>query len=179
MILTYANDFWHKIKIYNFDIYDVFLAIAKNIPMRYTNVVQSHIWGIFIKKESTVIYFGYVINTVNRTFKYFPLKQAYIFLNLFSCSYSRTLIYSTFSFHNAFYCPPDLQCLSYLFYSDGSSTNIALETYWKMNAELIKSSFDQTRVTTHKPCRSLRSYIPLYQILLTRQHIQNLIISWK
>ncbi len=25
-------DFWHKIKIYNFDPYDVFLAIATNIP---------------------------------------------------------------------------------------------------------------------------------------------------
>lgn len=112
------------------------------------------------------------MNTINRTFQSFPLKQAEMFLNFFTFSYSRALIYSTFSFHNAFYCP-DLQCWpSCLFYSDGRSTNIALETYWKINVELIKSSFDHTRHTNpHKLCRSLQSYIPLYQILPTHAHI--------
>ncbi len=28
-----SNDFWHKIKKYNFDPYNVFLAIATNIPV--------------------------------------------------------------------------------------------------------------------------------------------------
>ncbi len=39
------NDFWHKRKIYNFDPYNVFLAIAINIPQRLKTgfVVQSHI----------------------------------------------------------------------------------------------------------------------------------------
>ncbi len=33
MIFTkYPNDFWHKRKTYNFDPYNVFLAIATNIP---------------------------------------------------------------------------------------------------------------------------------------------------
>ncbi len=35
MIFTeYANDFWHKRKIYNFNPYNVLLAIATNIPQR-------------------------------------------------------------------------------------------------------------------------------------------------
>ncbi len=29
-----SNDFWHKIKIYHFDSYNVLLAIATNIPVR-------------------------------------------------------------------------------------------------------------------------------------------------
>ncbi len=33
MILI-SNDFWHKRKINNFDPYDVFLAIATNLPQR-------------------------------------------------------------------------------------------------------------------------------------------------
>ncbi len=32
MILI-SNDFWHKIKIYNFDSYNVLLVIATNIPV--------------------------------------------------------------------------------------------------------------------------------------------------
>ncbi len=38
------NDFWHKIKINNFDPYNVFLAIATNIPQRLKTgfVVQGH-----------------------------------------------------------------------------------------------------------------------------------------
>ncbi len=46
MIFTYYyNDFWHKIKIDNFDPYNVFLAIATNIPQRLKTafVVQGHI----------------------------------------------------------------------------------------------------------------------------------------
>ncbi len=30
------NDFWHKIKIYNFDPYNVFLAMATNISQQLT-----------------------------------------------------------------------------------------------------------------------------------------------
>ncbi len=38
--------FWYKIKIYNFDLYNVFLAIATNIPqwLKTGFVVQGHIW---------------------------------------------------------------------------------------------------------------------------------------
>ncbi len=32
MILI-SNDFWHKIKMYNFDPYNVLLAITTNIPV--------------------------------------------------------------------------------------------------------------------------------------------------
>ncbi len=41
----YPNDFWHKRKIDNFDPYNVFLAIATNIPQRLKTgfVVQGHI----------------------------------------------------------------------------------------------------------------------------------------
>ncbi len=48
MIFTYyPNDFWQKRKIDNFDPYNVFLAIATNIPVRLKTgfVVQGHIWG--------------------------------------------------------------------------------------------------------------------------------------
>ncbi len=41
----YPNDFWHKIKIYYFDPYNVFLAITTNIPQKLKTgfVVQGHI----------------------------------------------------------------------------------------------------------------------------------------
>ncbi len=40
------NDFWHKRKINNCDPYDVFLAIATNIPVLLMTafVLQGHIW---------------------------------------------------------------------------------------------------------------------------------------
>ncbi len=43
------NDFWHKRKIYNFDPYNVFLAIARNIPQRLKTgfVVQGHIFRFY------------------------------------------------------------------------------------------------------------------------------------
>ncbi len=43
MIFTSPNDFWHKIKIYNF-YHSVFLVIAINIPQRLKTsfVVQGH-----------------------------------------------------------------------------------------------------------------------------------------
>ncbi len=47
MIFTYyPNDFWHKRKIDNFDPYNVFLAIATNIPVLLMTgfVVQGHLW---------------------------------------------------------------------------------------------------------------------------------------
>ncbi len=39
-----SNDFWHKRKIYNFDPYNVFLAIATNTPQRVmtVSVLQGH-----------------------------------------------------------------------------------------------------------------------------------------
>jgi len=44
--ISYHNDFWHKRKIYNFDPYDVFLAIATNIPQRLMTafVLQGHVY---------------------------------------------------------------------------------------------------------------------------------------
>ncbi len=45
MIFTeYANNFWHKRKMYNFDPYNVLLAIATNILQRLKTgfVVQGH-----------------------------------------------------------------------------------------------------------------------------------------
>ncbi len=43
MILI-SNDFWHKINIYNFDPYNVFLAISTNIPvlLMTASVLQGH-----------------------------------------------------------------------------------------------------------------------------------------
>ncbi len=43
MILI-SNDFWHKIKIYNFVPYNVLLAIATNIPVLLitASVLQGH-----------------------------------------------------------------------------------------------------------------------------------------
>ncbi len=44
MILI-SNDFWHKIKMYNFDSYNVLLAITTNIPvlLKTASVLQGHI----------------------------------------------------------------------------------------------------------------------------------------
>ncbi len=42
------NDFWHKIKMYNFDPYNALLAIATNIPALLMTVLQGHIFGLFI-----------------------------------------------------------------------------------------------------------------------------------
>ncbi len=50
------NDFWHKRKIYYFDPYNVFLAIATNLPQRletWALVVQGHI--CCFKSEQLVI----------------------------------------------------------------------------------------------------------------------------
>ncbi len=40
----YLIDFWHKIKIYNFDPYNALLAIATNIPVLFMTgfVLQGH-----------------------------------------------------------------------------------------------------------------------------------------
>ncbi len=45
MILI-SNDFWHKIKIYNFDPYNVLLSIATNIAvlLMTASVLQGHIY---------------------------------------------------------------------------------------------------------------------------------------
>uniref|UniRef100_A0A673NRB8 Sialin n=1 Tax=Sinocyclocheilus rhinocerous TaxID=307959 RepID=A0A673NRB8_9TELE len=55
MVFTsYPNDFWHKRKIYNFDPYNVFLAIAKNIPQRLKTgfVLQGHIFSSMSQQAS-------------------------------------------------------------------------------------------------------------------------------
>ena len=46
MIFTeYPHDFWYKIKMDNFDPYNVLLAIATDIPVRHVtgDVIQGHI----------------------------------------------------------------------------------------------------------------------------------------
>ncbi len=45
MILI-SDDFWHKIKMYNFDPYNVFLVIATNIAvlLMTASVLQGHIY---------------------------------------------------------------------------------------------------------------------------------------
>ncbi len=45
----HPNDFWHKRKIYNFDPYNVFLAIATTIPVLLMTgfVFQGHTFCIF------------------------------------------------------------------------------------------------------------------------------------
>ncbi len=45
MILTlYPNDFWRKIKMDNYDPYNVLLIIVTNIPVT-AFVLQGHIWA--------------------------------------------------------------------------------------------------------------------------------------
>ncbi len=49
MIFTeYANDFWHKIKMYNFNPYNVLLAIATNILQRLKTgfVLQARVTNV-------------------------------------------------------------------------------------------------------------------------------------
>ncbi len=48
MILI-SNDFWHNRKIYNFDPYNVLLAIAINIP-----VLRMTVSGVIYKQTSLV-----------------------------------------------------------------------------------------------------------------------------
>ncbi len=43
------NDFWHKIKMYNFDPYNVFLAIAANIPQRLKTTFEVYFRVILCK----------------------------------------------------------------------------------------------------------------------------------
>ncbi len=56
-IFTVANlenilnfTFWHKIKMYNFEPYNVLLAIATNIPVLLMNasVLQGHKYRVFV-----------------------------------------------------------------------------------------------------------------------------------
>ncbi len=44
-VILISNDFWHKIKMYNFDPYSVLLAIATNISVLLptASVLQGHI----------------------------------------------------------------------------------------------------------------------------------------
>ncbi len=46
-LIAYPNDFWHKRKFDHFDPYNVFLAIATNIPVLLMTgfVVQGHVWN--------------------------------------------------------------------------------------------------------------------------------------
>ncbi len=56
MILI-SNDFWHKIKMYNFDPYYVLLAIATNIPvlLMTASVLQGHILTALIFNDSLAV----------------------------------------------------------------------------------------------------------------------------
>jgi len=47
-----SNDFWHKRKMYNVDPYNVFLAIATNIPQRLQTafVLQGHVLELFLQR---------------------------------------------------------------------------------------------------------------------------------
>ncbi len=56
------NDFWHKRIINNFDPYNVFLAIATNIPVQLKTgfVVQGHI--LLFCKSSLSLYFIFCIS---------------------------------------------------------------------------------------------------------------------
>ncbi len=49
-----SNDFWHKRKIYNFDPYNVLLAIATNIPvlLMTASVLQGHIYELLLIMEA-------------------------------------------------------------------------------------------------------------------------------
>ncbi len=47
LVTEYPNDFWHKRKIYNFDPYNVFLAIATNKPQRLKTVLCSRVTYLF------------------------------------------------------------------------------------------------------------------------------------
>ncbi len=51
-----SNDFWHKIKMYNFDPYNVLLAIASNIPVLFmtASVLQGHICAHNLSFKSCV-----------------------------------------------------------------------------------------------------------------------------
>ncbi len=61
MIFTlYPNDFWHKIKIYNFDPYNVFLAIATNIPVLLKTGFVVHIYSIYIYTYTYTVYISYI-----------------------------------------------------------------------------------------------------------------------
>ncbi len=62
MISTqYPNDFWHKRKIDNFDPYNVFLAIATNIPQRLKSgfVLQGHIY-VYQKNKNARTFLSYI-----------------------------------------------------------------------------------------------------------------------
>ncbi len=80
MIFTkYPNDVWHKRKIDNFDPYNVFLAIATNIPVLLKTgfVLQGHIyewysgnWQHKLQYRSYTIYF----------LPYFVIKMENVFV---------------------------------------------------------------------------------------------------
>ncbi len=55
--LNNPDDFWHKIQIYNFDPFNIFLAIATNIPQRLKTgfVLQGHIFRSTPKHNEYVI----------------------------------------------------------------------------------------------------------------------------
>ncbi len=52
MILI-SNEFWHKRKMYNFDPYNVFLAITTNIPVLLMTVLQGHIYVFLLLEKKT------------------------------------------------------------------------------------------------------------------------------
>ncbi len=65
-----SNDFGHKRKIYNFDPYNVLLAIVTNIPQRLKTafVVQGHIY------HTVQVVFGYFITQILHTVSLKPVS---------------------------------------------------------------------------------------------------------
>ncbi len=62
MILI-SNDFWHNIKIYSFDPYNVLLVIATNIAvlLMTASVLQGHICLLFVSMVQIYLYFWYLL----------------------------------------------------------------------------------------------------------------------
>ncbi len=55
MILIF-NDFWHKIKMYNFDPYNVLLSISTDIAvlLMTASVLQGHLCFYYFKKKKDI-----------------------------------------------------------------------------------------------------------------------------
>ncbi len=74
MILI-SNDFWHKIQMYNFEPYNVLLAIATNIAvlLMTASVLQRHILTLFLYIlhvfDASTQLTGNILTTFTKVFK--------------------------------------------------------------------------------------------------------------
>ncbi len=85
--ILYPNDFWHKIKNYNVDPYNVLLAIATNIPVLLMTgfVLQGHILSprlqLFDQKYSkTVLLLNIITIKYNYFLFYYYIFKCHLFL---------------------------------------------------------------------------------------------------